>query len=230
MTKSVKFASNDDPGKPCVFPFTSGNVVYNECTISDWISGPWCATEVDTNGLAVAYKYGFCNTACPGGVFLGPSDVGGTCTTGSSLITKDDTAAVDHCCCGTADCCWARCTLNTPPESCLPPGAEWNKSDNLGYFQATTPISCEAELGFHYPGEEENYPGPNPKKDDVESCRSYCRLLGAGYFIWRGPNWSGNAELQLNCRCKISLPAEKKISKTGVYSGTTVLCTPVTTT
>ena len=133
MTKSVTFATNDDPGKPCVFPFTSGNVVYDECTISDWISGPWCATEVDANGQMVANKYGFCNTACPGGVFLGPSDVGGTCTLGSSQITK---TTVDHCCCEQDDCCWARCILGVPPELCLPPGALWKHNKDLGYFQA----------------------------------------------------------------------------------------------
>ena len=137
MTKSVAHATNDDPGKPCVFPFISNSNTYNECEYG--VAGPWCATEVDANGH-MGSKYGFCNTACPGGVFVGPSDVSGTCTLGSSQITKTVgmsglSVNVDHCCCGDEDCCWERCTRGAPPEHCLPPGAEWKLNVN-GYFQA----------------------------------------------------------------------------------------------
>ena len=82
--------------------------------------------------------YGFCNTACPGGLLVGPSDVGGTCPSGVETINKE---AVDHCCCGSDSCCWARCTLGVPPEDCLPPGAEWKFNDDKGYFEAVQTAS-----------------------------------------------------------------------------------------
>ena len=132
MTKTVGFAKDDDPGKPCIFPFTSGDVTYNQCVHG--IQGSWCATEVDTNGHKT--EWGYCHVACPGGVFVGPSDVGGTCPDGSSRNTVADIN--DHCCCGSGNsCCWAKCTFSTPPEDCLPPGAEWKFNATLsGHYQA----------------------------------------------------------------------------------------------
>ena len=53
LTKSVKFAYNDDPGKPCVFPFTHNGNTYNECAYEATDSGPLCATALDTDGHMV---------------------------------------------------------------------------------------------------------------------------------------------------------------------------------
>ena len=64
MTKSMETATNDVPGRPCVFPFTWEEVTYNECV--DDGRKPWCATEVDTSGVMEENNYGFCNEACPG--------------------------------------------------------------------------------------------------------------------------------------------------------------------
>ena len=76
-------------------------------------------------------------------VFVGPSDVGGTCPVGTSLWTSD----VAQCCCG-GNCCWRNCRWHNPAENCLPPGATWRfKIDEespdqwvhdgkIGYFQA----------------------------------------------------------------------------------------------
>ena len=76
--------------------------------------------------------YGFCNTACPGGVYVGPSDVGGICPPGVETVNK---TGVDHCCCGSSSCCWASCTDTVLPMDCLPPGAEWTYNNN-GYYVA----------------------------------------------------------------------------------------------
>ena len=58
LTKSVKFATNDDPGKRCVFPFTYNTITYNECIYEPGDVHPWCATELDANGLTVMYGIG----------------------------------------------------------------------------------------------------------------------------------------------------------------------------
>ena len=49
LTKSVEFATNDDPGKQCVFPFThSDGNMYNECRYDpQWNVHPWCGTALD---------------------------------------------------------------------------------------------------------------------------------------------------------------------------------------
>ena len=72
--------------------------------------------------------YGFCNTACPGGVFVGPSDVGGICPPGVETVNKN---GVDHCCCGSSSCCWASCNDTVLPMDCLPPGAEWKYNNRI---------------------------------------------------------------------------------------------------
>ena len=50
LTKSVEFATNDDPGKQCVFPFTHNDgTSYNECKYDPNGSDvhPWCGTALD---------------------------------------------------------------------------------------------------------------------------------------------------------------------------------------
>ena len=92
--------------------------------------------QYDDNRTGITIKrntYGFCNTACPGGVFIGPPDVGGVCPLGVETINKN---GVDHCCCGTSSCCWASCTENVPPEDCLPPAAEWKLNVDKGHYEA----------------------------------------------------------------------------------------------
>ena len=77
--------------------------------------------------------------ACPGGVFVGPSDVGGTCPQGTETRTVTDTVnrAMDHCCCKIDHCCWAKCVSVSPPDNCLPSGAKWKFNATLaGHYQA----------------------------------------------------------------------------------------------
>ena len=150
LTKSVAFATNDDPGKQCVFPFTHDGITYNECRF-DPISDvhPFCGTAIDGSTVTVvnmvvndyntvpmvfqASGYGFCNTACPGGLFVGPSDVGGVCPPGSETKKINN---VDNCCCGSTTCCWLSCTTNDPPQDCLPTGAEWKLNANRQVYEA----------------------------------------------------------------------------------------------
>ena len=63
MTASTDFATNDDEEKPCIFPFQEDGTTYTECKPN--VPIPYCATEV--NGNEELVKYGFCNSACPGG-------------------------------------------------------------------------------------------------------------------------------------------------------------------
>ena len=152
LTKSVAFATNDDPGKQCVFPFTHNGNTYNECRYdpNDAIPDvhPICGTATDgttvlnkvkgvnNNGtILVIFQttYGFCNTACPGGLFVGPSDVGGVCPPGVQTKMINN---VDNCCCGSSSCCWLSCTDNDPPQDCLPTGAEWKLNANRQVYEA----------------------------------------------------------------------------------------------
>ena len=76
-----------------------------------------------------------------GEVFVGPSDVGGSCPTGTYNYRTS-------CCCASG-CCWGNCRLSNPPDDCLPPGAawtftvdeesqdQWEHDGKVGYFQAT---------------------------------------------------------------------------------------------
>ena len=89
-------------------------------------------------------SYGFCNTACPGGVFVGPSDVGGVCPTGA--VSKEINS-VDNCCCGSSSCCWLSCTDSVPPKDCLPSGAQWKYNANRGYFEALQSIPSTVSSG-----------------------------------------------------------------------------------
>ena len=194
MTKSVTHANNDDPGKPCVFPFKTGFSFqdFNVCTHG--IAGPWCATEVDETGLAI--KYGFCNSSCPGGVFVGPSDVSGTCTLGSSLVSKTVevsagvSATVENCCCGDENCCWANCTIETPPDSCLPPGSEWKWNNALEYFEAvasttSTPTDCNSPSDYTYNNiTGKYYKAVNVKKKWADA-RDSCATEGANHIEFR---------------------------------------------
>ena len=61
-------------------------------------------------------------------VFVGPSDVGGSCPSGSYQY-------INSCCCG-GGCCWDKCGWDAPPQDCLPDGAKWKLNDNLGWYQA----------------------------------------------------------------------------------------------
>ena len=86
-----------------------------------------------TGTIVQRNTYGFCNSACPGGMLVGPPDVGGACPPG--LQTKDR-KGVEYCCCGSDDSCWGKCTFGVPPDDCLPRGAEWKFNDNRGYYEA----------------------------------------------------------------------------------------------
>ena len=55
----------DDPGKPCVFPFTYKELTYTECTTFENNGTHWCSTEVDASGSYIDGKWGNCNERCP---------------------------------------------------------------------------------------------------------------------------------------------------------------------
>ena len=55
----------EDPGKPCIFPFSYKGIEYTECTTIDNDRKHWCATKVDTNGSYIDGKWGNCNSICP---------------------------------------------------------------------------------------------------------------------------------------------------------------------
>ena len=137
-------------GKACRFPFNFGrDVTYNQCIFAE--HGSYCATKVNgqTNRMDSG-KFGFCPPVCPGGVFVGPSDVGGTCPQGTITKTVTDTVnrAMDHCCCTIDHCCWAKCVSDSPPKECLPSGAKWEVNATLaGHYQAVL-----AGLGMKYLG------------------------------------------------------------------------------
>ena len=62
-------AKGPQVNKPCIFPFTIGNVTYNECTKNhDPFSKPWCSTQVTTDGKHVTDvdQWGYCD---PGTIF-----------------------------------------------------------------------------------------------------------------------------------------------------------------
>ena len=48
-------------GSQCVFPFTYKGVEYYQCTYADSPT-PWCATQVDADGVVVTNKWGDCET------------------------------------------------------------------------------------------------------------------------------------------------------------------------
>ena len=71
VDNSIVDFTNDDPGKPCIFPFTYLGVTHSECTVAN--NGRnggnlWCATEVDENGNVVDYKWGTCGANCIPGI------------------------------------------------------------------------------------------------------------------------------------------------------------------
>merc|ERR1711962_787202 len=55
-------------GESCVFPFKYKGHVYRACTVVTQYANltPWCATQVDSKGNLVGFKWGFCNSDCPG--------------------------------------------------------------------------------------------------------------------------------------------------------------------
>ena len=65
-----------------------------------------------------------------GTVISGPSDVGGTCPSGTYKYFQ-------ACCCGHG-CCWDVCRDANPPDSCIAQveGAQWIYNSGLGYYQA----------------------------------------------------------------------------------------------
>ena len=176
MTKTMGITTDDDPGKPCVFPFKSGNITYNQCAYG--IHGSWCATQVAADRDKI--QWGYCHTACPGGTFVGPSDVGGTCPNGSGIQSVGTTPAMDHCCCGDSDCCWNKCYDSPPPDSCLPSGAEWKlNAINRGRYQAVQ--TCMTK-------EVEGITNDDPEKPCVfpfvSGAVTYNKCLDSGSGPW----------------------------------------------
>ena len=55
----------ENVGKQCVFPFIYENITYHTCTRKD-SDKDWCAIEVDSNGVRIYGKWGYCSPNCPG--------------------------------------------------------------------------------------------------------------------------------------------------------------------
>ena len=53
----------NEVNKPCIFPFHYGVRTYETCTKKD-DEKDWCFTEVDTNGVGIRGKWGYCNQNC----------------------------------------------------------------------------------------------------------------------------------------------------------------------
>merc|ERR1719483_810222 len=75
------------PCGSCVFPFVFGGRIHNTCTTIDGDATPWCATEVDENGVYVSGKWEYCtDSSCPGfnppAMYIHPSNVVGSCSCG----------------------------------------------------------------------------------------------------------------------------------------------------
>jgi len=63
--KSVECLTTNE--KHCVFPFTYEGQTYNQCTSASSDNGaPWCATEVDGDGVVVRNTWEDCQSGCPG--------------------------------------------------------------------------------------------------------------------------------------------------------------------
>merc|ERR1711976_737248 len=52
--------------QPCIFPFTFKGNTYYSCTEADSAGEPWCAYNVDNNGVAITGQWANCNPGCPG--------------------------------------------------------------------------------------------------------------------------------------------------------------------
>ena len=55
----------ENVGKPCVFPFIYENQTYYTCTRKG-SDKDWCAIEVDSNGIRIYGKWGYCSPNCGG--------------------------------------------------------------------------------------------------------------------------------------------------------------------
>jgi len=53
----------NEVNKACIFPFIYGSHTYETCTKKD-SDKEWCYTEVDSNGIGVYGKYGYCDSNC----------------------------------------------------------------------------------------------------------------------------------------------------------------------
>ena len=56
-------------GQSCIFPFDYEGITYHECTSVD-NDQPWCAYEVDSEGLLVGDEWENCGNTCYIGKFI----------------------------------------------------------------------------------------------------------------------------------------------------------------
>merc|ERR1711962_416496 len=52
--------------QPCIFPFTFNGNTYYSCTEVESSGEPWCAYNVDNNGVAITGQWANCDPGCPG--------------------------------------------------------------------------------------------------------------------------------------------------------------------
>ena len=53
----------NEVNKDCVFPFIYESLQYHACTKTD-SKKDWCYTKVDSNGVGIYGKWGYCNSQC----------------------------------------------------------------------------------------------------------------------------------------------------------------------
>ena len=71
-----------------------------------------------------------------GKLISGPSDVGGTCPSGTKLQNEN---GVNYCCCPFTliYCCWYKCRVHDPPKDCIAGvnGSNWVWNPKEHFFQ-----------------------------------------------------------------------------------------------
>ena len=58
------YGSSSGAPRDCKFPFKYKSKIYNGCVQSLDGNGPWCATEVDSDGKYIKNKWARCNQYC----------------------------------------------------------------------------------------------------------------------------------------------------------------------
>ena len=80
------------------------------------------------------------------------------------------------------------------------------------------PLTCKIEPGILYKGGPETNinSNSNDKRSDELTCRSYCKSLGAKYFVWHTLSYD-TPNKQGKCLCKSSTRGSD--DQQGVISG-----------
>ena len=85
-------------------------------------------------------------------------------------------------------------------------------------ISATTPDACLIEENMTIPGHDINDGPQDPRQNDAEGCRSFCKANypSTMYFTWIGLSYEHQTMHKI-CWCKTSNGGKK--ADPGVYSG-----------